>query len=87
MPRYCPILLPQILFMLTLCSSSVHIIAGAKRLLARRRGIERAGLHEASVHSARVRRIVNQDEQKQSALEDYAERAVMMQYSNCVVTF
>ena len=29
---------------------------------------------------------VNQHEQKQSALEDYVERAVMMQYTNCVVT-
>ena len=84
MPRYCPILLPQILFILTLCSSSVHIIAGATRLLARRRGIGRGSTR---LHSARVCRIVNQDEQKQSALEDYAERVVMMQYSNCVVTF
>ena len=60
--------------MLALCSLSVHIIT------ASRGGIERAGLNEASVHSAHVRR------RKQSALEDYAEKAVMMQYTNSVVT-
>ena len=51
-----------------------------RRRVFSRGGIERAGFREAIVRSAHVRRRVKQ---KQSALEDYVERAVMMQYTNC----
>ena len=56
--------------MLVLCSPSVHKVYYSSA--------------ETGMGSARLAYTVH--EQKQSALEDYAERAVMMQYNICVVT-